>query len=167
MKKLIRWGADYPATFIGLCFAALAWSMVLWVNLAAPKSAHAQALSGAKREIWTCSLDNIAATLTRCKDNPDSQKALFITDIITQSTTTTGGQFGLQYGNNGTANCGASATALFPSSTTTARLASPANTSPAGVIQLLTPIRVPPGKDLCLLGVATNTTTAQINGYIE
>lgn len=156
MKNPIRW-----------VLAVTALAIVGLVTLEYAPKANAQALGGLKREIWTCSLDNIAATLTRCKDNPDSQKALFITDIITQSTTTTGGQFGLQYGNNGTANCGASATALFPSSTTTARLASPANTSPAGVIQLLTPIRVPPGKDLCLLGVATNTTTAQINGYIE
>jgi len=130
-----------------------------------PNSAQAQALGGQKRELWSCSVDNIGATLTLCKGNPDFQRALFITDIVTQSTTTTGGTFGLQYGTG--SNCGTGATAVFPSSTTTARFSSPASTSPAGIIQLLSPVRVPQGKDLCLLGVGTNTTTAQIQGYIE
>lgn len=148
-----------------LVFYALAF-VGIWA-ITPTDTAHAQALGGQKREIWTCSVDNIAATLTRCKDNPDPQRALYITDIITQSTTTTGGQFGLRYGDSGTANCGANTANVLPSGVATARFSSPANTSPAGVIQLLTPLRVPAGKDLCLLGVATNTTTAQINGYIE
>jgi hypothetical protein len=117
------------------------------------------------RAIWTCSLDDIAATLTRCKDNPDPQYAMYITDIVAQSTTTTGGTFLIRYGDNGTANCGANTVSVLPSAATAARLSAPANTSPATIIQLLTPLRVPPGKDLCVLGVATNTFTGQINGY--
>jgi len=129
--------------------------------------ANAQVTVGPKREPWSCSVDNIGATLTLCKANPDIQRALFITDVITQSTTTTGGTFILRYGDSGGSNCATNTVSVFPSGATAARFSSPASTSPAGVIQLLTPTRVPPGKDLCLLGVATNTTTAQISGYIE
>ena len=115
---------------------------------------------------FTCSADNIGATLTRLTGctAPDPGLTFYVTDIIAQSTTTTSGQFILRYG-TGT-NCGTGTTSLFPSAATAARIASPANTAAPTVIPFRTPLRVPDGKDVCVLGVATNTTTIQLVGYV-
>lgn len=115
---------------------------------------------------WTCSLDNIAATLTKCYENKDPSVALYITDIVAQSTTSTAGQFLLEYG-TGT-NCGTGTTALFPSAAAVVRLTAPPNTIPPTVVSFRTPLKVPTstvGNDLCALGVATNTLTIQVFGY--
>lgn len=115
-------------------------------------------------ENWTCSLDDIGATLTRCIVAAEPGSTRYITDIVAQSTTTTGGQWLLQTG-TGT-NCATGKVSLFPSAATAVRLGSPANTAAPAVFQFKTPIRVPPDKDLCLLGKATDTTTVQISGYV-
>ena len=115
---------------------------------------------------FTCSADDIAGTLTLltgCKA-PEPGLRRYITTIVAQSTTTTGGQFILRVG-TGT-NCGTSTASLLPSAATAARLASPANTTAPTVISLSTPIIVPYERDLCVLGVATNTTTIQVVGYV-
>ncbi len=113
---------------------------------------------------WTCSLDNIGATLTRCIESPEPSLRRYVTDIVAQSTTATAGQFILRTG-TGT-NCGTSTASFLPSAATAARLASPANTAAPTRIHLETPLVVPAGHDLCLLGIAVNTTTIQINGYV-
>lgn len=115
---------------------------------------------------FTCSADNIAATLTLltgCKA-PEPGMTYYVTDVIAQSTTTTAGQFILRTG-SGT-NCGTTTASLFPSAATVVRFASPANTAAPTVVSFRTPLRVPEGKDICVLGVATNTTTVQVVGYV-
>lgn len=91
-------------------------------------------------------------------------RTMYVTTVVAQSTTSTAGTFLLETG-TGT-NCGTGTTSFFPSAASVARIGSAANTAAPTVIALTTPLRVPPGKDLCLLGVATNTTTAVIAGYV-
>ena len=118
---------------------------------------------------FACGADNIGATLTEltgCAALSQTQSALryYITTVLTQSTTTTGGTFSLQSG-TGT-NCGTGTAKIIPASVTTARMSSPASTSPAGVMNFAVPIPVTPGHALCVLGVATNTTTISVFGFI-
>lgn len=120
---------------------------------------------------FTCSADNIGATLTRLKAGgggeclgPLDGNRRYVTDVVAQSTTTTVGGFILRYG-TGT-NCGTGTVSLFPSAATAARWASPPNTAAPTVISFRTPLIIPTGKDLCVLGLATNTTTMQVNGYV-
>ncbi len=118
---------------------------------------------------FRCGADNIGATLTEltgCSALSQTQQALryYITSIVTQSTTATGGLFALGSG-TGT-NCGTGTLNLLPSSVATARFSSPANTAPANVITLPAPIPVTPGHAVCVLGVATNTTTIVVSGFI-
>jgi len=119
---------------------------------------------------FTCSADNIAATLTKLTNCDDADLPAqpgmrrYITDVVAQSTTTTAGQWILRYG-TGT-NCGTGTTSLLPSAATVVRLAAPANTAAPTIIPLRTPVIVPSGQDLCVLGVATNTVTIQVNGYV-
>jgi hypothetical protein len=98
---------------------------------------HQQGTTG-----WSCSLDDIGATLTLCIRAAEEGSTLYITDLVGQSTTGTAGQFILRTGTG--SNCGTGTASLLPSA----------------------PIRVPHGKDLCLLGVATQTFTGQIWGYV-
>ena len=123
-----------------------------------------QAQNKAPGEAWTCSLDNLGATLTLCHDRAEVGQRLWITDIIARSTTSTAGLMLLQYG-TGT-NCGTNTLSLLPSSASAVRLAYPATTSPPLVIRLATPIAPPTGKDLCVLATGTNTASLQIIGYV-
>lgn len=111
---------------------------------------------------WACSLDNIAATLTRCAQNPDNSLYMMVTDIVAQSTTATAGQMLIEYGTG--ANCGTGTVALFPSSAAVVRFAYPPNTASPTIYQFLTPLKVPKGNDLCVLAVATNTLTIHMGG---
>ena len=143
----------------------LAWLGYPWGD--APVQAQASGLP------YTCSADDIGATLTRmnlnngpagsCVGAIDGMRR-YVTDIVAQSTTTTSGQFILRYG-TGT-NCGTGTVSLFPSAATAARIASPASTAAPTVIPFKTALVIPTGKDLCVLGVATNTTTIQVNGTV-
>lgn len=143
-----------------LAFAALVLLALFTRTEAQPSIAgHQQGATG-----WSCSLDDIGATLTRCAIAPEEGSTLYITDIVGQSTTGTAGQFILRTG-TGT-NCGTGTASLLPSAATAARIAYPANTAEPTHLPFSTPIRVPHGKDLCLLGVATQTFTGQIWGYV-
>lgn len=146
-----------------LLVAALA--LALLVGGAAFESpAHAQIPDAGQASLWTCSLDDIGATLTRCAiAHTDTAQTMYVTTVVAQSTTTTAGNFILRYG-TGT-NCGTDTRSLLPSAATAARLAAPASTAAPTVISLASPLKIPAGKDLCVLGVATNTFTGQISGF--
>lgn len=120
---------------------------------------------------FSCSADNIGATLTLLSASPSGNctattdgTTRYVTDIIAQSTTATGGQWILRTG-TGT-NCGTGTASLFPSAATAARFSAAANGAAPASISLRTPLRLPEGKDLCVLGVGTNTTTIQVLGYV-
>lgn len=119
--------------------------------------------SGGPTTDWTCSLDNIAATLTECKAAPGAGRQLYITSIHAQSTTATAGQFILRTGTG--ANCGTSTLSLFPAAATVVRFAAPGNGSPPTDVNFTTPLQAPVNTAICMLGVATNTVTIQISGY--
>lgn len=139
------------------------------VFMAAPAT-EAQTQHGGA--LWSCSADDIGATLTIMQASPPGsgqclgltgQKRL-VTYIVAQSTTTTAGTFILRYG-TGT-NCGTGTVSLIPSAATAARLAAPANTAAPTVILLSPALAIPAGQDLCVLGVATNTFTGQVGGHL-
>ena len=113
---------------------------------------------------WTCSLDNIGATLTKCKDKAADGQRLYITDITITSTTATAGLFLLRTG-TGT-DCGTATLSLFPSLATVPRFGYPGNASAPTTIRFVTPLKPPAETDLCLIGSATNTATFQISGYV-
>lgn len=112
---------------------------------------------------FTCSLDNIAATLTECQPAAAAGLSLYVTDIIAQSTTATAGQFLLRQG-TGT-NCGTGTASVFPSSASVIRFAAPGNTVAPLVVSLKSPIKLTAANALCLLGVATNTVTVSVGGW--
>lgn len=120
---------------------------------------------------FACGADDIGATLTRLKISgggeclgPVDNNRRYITDIVAQSTTATSGLWILRYG-TGT-NCGTGTASILPSAATVARLVAPANTIVPTVMHFNTPLIVPTGKDICVLGVATNTTTLEVSGYV-
>ena len=125
-------------------------------------SVHAQ--SSLPGPPWTCSLDNIGATLTKCKDKAADGQRLYITDITITSTTATAGLFLLRTG-TGT-DCGTATLSLFPSLATVPRFGYPGNASAPTTIRFVTPLKPPAETDLCLIGSATNTATFQISGYV-
>lgn len=112
---------------------------------------------------WSCGLDAVGATLTQCQAAPAAGLKLYITDIVAQSTTATGGQMLIRFG-TGT-NCATGLTSLFPSAATVARIGYPGNASAPTVIQFLTPIPAAAANAICVIGVATNTLSIQINGF--
>jgi hypothetical protein len=138
-------------------------ALVLALGLALPASAQIPGVP------FQCGADNIGATLTEmtgCAALTQTQgpRRYFISTIVTQSTTATGGLYSLQSGTG--SNCGTGGKNVLPSSVATARVSSPANTSPANVIQFDPAIPVAYGDALCVLGVAMNTTAISVYGYI-
>lgn len=121
---------------------------------------------------FSCSADDIGATLTLITGciAPEPPQRRYITTIVAQSTTATGGQFILRTGTStatgGSANCASSTVSLLPSAATAARLAAAGNAVQATNITFQTPLIVPKDRDLCVLGVGTNTTTIQVVGYV-
>jgi hypothetical protein len=114
---------------------------------------------------WTCSVDDLGATLTLCKDGVPPGYKLYITDLVAQSTTSTGGLMLLRYG-TGT-NCGTGTTSVLPSAATVPRINYSSNALPPTHLTFTVPVSVPAQKDLCIIGTATNTLSAQIMGEIR
>jgi hypothetical protein len=112
--------------------------------------------------IWSCGLSAIGTTLTQCQAAPGAGLRLYITDIVAQSNTATAGLFTVRFG-TGT-NCATGPGNLFFASAS-ALIAAPANTVPVDLIHLTTPIAVTAANAICVLGVVTNTTNIEINGY--
>jgi hypothetical protein len=112
--------------------------------------------------IWSCGLNAIGTTLTQCQAAPGAGLRLYITDVVSQSNTATAGLFTIRFG-TGT-NCGTGTGNLFYNSAS-ALMASPANTVAVNHFHLTVPIAVTANNAICVLGVATNTTNIQINGY--
>lgn len=113
---------------------------------------------------FTCSLTGLAAALTQCQAAPAAGQRLYVTDIVVQTTTATSGLYALQTGTG--VNCATATTALFPSSSTAARLNAPINTQATASINLTTPFVAPADHALCVIGTATNTISIQISGYV-
>lgn len=120
---------------------------------------------------WTCSLDDLADSPTLCISAPEPGMRRYITDIIAQSTKTTGGVLQLVHNKSvatgGSADCGGAVTsAIFPAGIEVGRFAAAANTLAPMTVRLRTPIVVPTGRDLCAYGDPTNTASLQLIGYV-
>lgn len=112
---------------------------------------------------WSCSLDNIGATLTQCQAAPGAGLKLYLTDIMVQSTTAIAGQFLVRFGTG--VNCGTGTTSLLPAAATVVRLAYPSNTATATSFSFLTPLSATAANAICILCVVTNTCTVQMSGF--
>jgi hypothetical protein len=115
-------------------------------------------------DLWTCSVDDVGATLTTCKQAPEPGLSLYLTDVVINSTTSLGGTYLLRYGTD--ANCGTGTTSLLPSAAVVPRIAYTGTGSISDSLSLQTPLRVPSGKALCIICSVTNTCTAQLIGYV-
>lgn len=113
---------------------------------------------------WTCGVNAVAASLTQCQAAPVAPLALRVDALYVQTTTTTSGTYALQYGTS--TSCGTGTTPIFPvSGTGSNRFNAPITTSAMGVVLFPVPLSIPAGNALCLIGVATNTISAQIVGH--
>lgn len=112
---------------------------------------------------FTCGLQGIAATLTQCQAAAAAGLRYHITGVFVQTTTTTSGTYAIQTG-TGT-NCGTGTAALFPVSGTSNRFNAPITTSAMAGLAFYTPLVAPVAAAICVIGVATNTISIQINGY--
>ena len=113
-------------------------------------------------ENWTCSVDDVGATLTRCKVAAPGYR-LFLTGVSIVSTTATAGQYLIRYG-TGT-NCGTGTTSLLPSAASVVRFGYVANTLGTSPLTLSPGVPAAKSTDICILCVATNTCTVQMTGY--
>jgi hypothetical protein len=128
--------------------------VALWPHL--PK---AQAQSG---EAWECSLDAVGATLTLCEQAQPGLR-LYITDIVMQSVTATGGLMLIRGGTG--ANCATGTASILPSAAAVPRLAYPANDVHTTHINLETPVAAQRNADLCVICTVTNTCSIQLTGF--
>lgn len=145
------------------------WSLLL-VGLVAPAAAQLPVGTQGTRGQWQCSLDNIGASLTQCQATPGAAgfqtgMRYYITSLVAQSTTATGGQFLVETGTG--SNCGTGTAALLPAAAGVARLAAPGNTVAPLVILFASPLQAPLDSAVCVLGVGTNTTTITLTGFVN
>jgi hypothetical protein len=114
---------------------------------------------------WTCSLDNIAGTLTQCQAAPGAGLRLYITDIVIQSITAVSGDYLIRTGTG--VDCGTGTASLLPSSAVVPRLTYPGSgpTGAPGKLTFTTPIAAPANTAICIICVAVNTCVVQMIGY--
>lgn len=112
---------------------------------------------------WTCSLDNLGATLTQCQAAP-TVGSLYITSLVAYSTTGTAGTFAVRSGTG--AACVTATTGVLPGGAITRTFTAPINTVQPYVWSFPLPgIKLTTLHALCAIGVVTNTTTITMSGY--
>jgi hypothetical protein len=112
---------------------------------------------------WSCAIGSLAATLTQCQAAPAAGLKLYLTDVTVQTTTTTSGTYGIQYGTG--SNCATGAVALFPKSATADRWNAPITTSAAANFVFRVPLEAAAANAICIIGTATNTIRIQLHGF--
>ena len=152
----MRMRQDWP--FYGALLVLLSGLVVL----GGLNGSTAQAQSSSPGEAWECSLDAVGATLTLC-ETAKSGYRMYLTDVVMQSATATGGLMLVRYG-TGSA-CGTGTVSLLPSAAAVPRLAYPANTAATTHINLQTPLSTAKETDICVICTVTNTCTVQLSGY--
>jgi hypothetical protein len=114
---------------------------------------------------FAASVADIGATLTEIQAAVTGQ-AIYVTDVILQSSTATAGTFALRSG-TGT-NCATNPIGVMPQpgvATPTLTLGYPGNASAPLQIALSMPFRLPAGTALCIIGTATNLARGQVHGF--
>lgn len=111
---------------------------------------------------FKCAFNAIAATLTQCQAAPAAGR-LFVVSLHIQTTTATSGTFALQSGTG--VNCVTGTAGVFPQSSTTNRFNAPIAANAMATLTFDPPIDLPALAALCVIGVATNTVSGQVEGY--
>lgn len=113
---------------------------------------------------FTCGLNAIAASLTQCQAAPGAGLKLYVSSVHVQTTTTTSGTYAIQTGTG--ANCVTGTAALFPVSGAANRFNAPITSNAMASLTFPVPLAAPANSAICLIGVATNTISAQLVGFI-
>lgn len=113
---------------------------------------------------FSCGFNAIAATLTQCQAAPAAGLRLYVTSLHIQTTTATSGTYALQTGTG--ANCVTGTAAFFPSSGTANRFNAPITANPMASLTFPMPLQAPAAAAICVIGVATNTVSGQITGFV-
>lgn len=118
------------------------------------------------RTRFECSFNSIAATLTQLTGCAGAGAGLkyYITDVALQTTTATSGTYALQTGTG--ANCGTGTAAIFPVSGTANRFNAVITSNGMNVMNFTTPLQTAANVQICVIGVATNTVSGQLKGFI-
>jgi hypothetical protein len=124
----------------------------------------APAYVSAKLTTFKCGFNAVAAALAQCQAAPAAGLKLYIRTLQIQTTTATSGTYALQTG-TGT-NCATGTAALFPSSGTANRFNAVISSNGMQTITFDPPLDAPAAAALCVIGVATNTVSGQIAGFI-
>lgn len=141
------------------------FALLIGLLCVAGADAQTYTRSGQLSQSWECSLNGIAATLTECQAIPsNADHRHYITDISVQTTTATSGTYAIRTG-TGT-NCATATAQLFPSSGSGAdRFNAPVVSQAMASIRFTTPLIPTKGHAICMIGVATNTISIQIQGF--
>jgi hypothetical protein len=103
--------------------------------------------------------------MVECKAIPAVGYRYSITSLTAQSTTATAAGFQIQSG-TGTA-CASNTTAVYPAVDTSTKWVAPGAGIGPMVKDFITPLQLSVNHAICVLGVATNTTTIQISGFVS
>ncbi len=171
MKEAERYvlGLTLRGIFAGMVL--LSALMLLAVLVMPGQQLHAQGYL--KGRPWTCSVDAVGTAVKECLPalgsanlSSQDQDRLYVTDIVATSTTATGGEMVLQYGTG--ADCVTTAVNFFPASGTAGvvRYGYSGNAVAPVPISFQTPLAIPATKRVCVIGIATQLLTIQINGYL-
>jgi hypothetical protein len=142
---------------------SLLFGIIALLAICSPANAQLYSRQGQASQNFSCSLTAVAAALVECMPVPAVGIKYNITSMTAQSVTATAAAFQIQSG-TGTA-CGTNTTAVYPSVNTSTKWVAPGNGIGPMVKDWLTPMQLTVNHAICVLGVATNTTTIQISGF--
>lgn len=112
---------------------------------------------------WSCYQTAIGTTQTQCQAAAAAGLRLYVTGLVAQSTTSTGGAFTVNYGTG--SNCATGNTGLLnPGQTTVGFTMAPTSASPT-VMTFNPPLAPAQATAVCVLGVVTNTLNITLYGY--
>lgn len=116
-----------------------------------------------KDAVWQCGLKALAATLTQCLAAPAAGIKAYITDITVITTTATAGTYQIRYGTG--VNCATGAVALWPTTAVGDTFPAPISSSIPQLLNFRSALTPAAANAICVIGVATNTITIQLQGY--
>lgn len=146
---------------------ALLVTGLLWASPAAAQvavSSQSQVYGTGDVVPFKCAFNAIAATLTQCQAAPAAGLKIYIRTLMIQTTTVTSGTYAVQSGTG--VNCVTGTAGVFPQSSTTNRFNAPITSQAMAVITFDPPLDLPAASAACVIGVATNTVSGQMAGFI-
>lgn len=161
LRTILRETIAWSVTVVAACLFVFG---PIYLSAQQNISSPARAYPNGSVTTFRCGFNALAATLTQCQAAPSAGLKLYVKTLHVQTTTATSGTFALQTG-TGT-NCATGTAALFPMSGTANRFNAPITSNAMATITFDPPIDLPAATALCVIGVATNTVSGQVAGFI-